>query len=164
MTSFESLSGDPFDGTKGCYVSVSVLQDPEIRLPVNLPWSLGSDLHCTIVYSRESAPSYPEALYDVDDKTVYIAKLVELEYWDGHDNDGYLVAKLDCPELNARNKFWIAKGCKHSFDDYTPHVTLAKNFLVTDQLRDMIASFNIALKRHPIEYKLGNETIENING
>lgn len=88
------------------------------------------DLHSTIMYAKGA---FPESIPLQKGKR-FGAKIIGIEFWDGHDNDGYVVAILDSPDLVNRNKEWAATGLKHSFDDYSPHVTLFDKLSKTDEL------------------------------
>ena len=80
-----------------------------------------SELHCTLSYSKGCFPKQATT----SKARVFTAKVVDVQYWSGHDNDGYVVVILDSVDLVARNRYWTQHGLKHSFEDYTPHVTLA---------------------------------------
>lgn len=126
--------------SSGTYVCV--LPDKESKLKLAkisaalghpIPIAEVEDLHSTVMYSKGSFPrelSLPRKRFG--------AKVVGLEFWDGHNNDGYVVVILDSPDLVARNRFWTAQGLKHSFDDYTPHVTLFSKIEKTPELVNKI--------------------------
>lgn len=92
------------------------------------------DLHSTVIYSKGAFPSK----FDFS-RQYFGAKITGLEFWDGHDNDGYVVVTLDSPDLTAENRRWTTLGLKHSFEDYTPHVTL---FSKIDKTEDLIQRIN----------------------
>lgn len=153
-----------YSGKNGLYVSVrparglshvlSYLRDlPNVTSNVD-------DLHCTLMYSRDSAPNLIRAcslLYK--GPTVYQAALTGLEFWDGHDNKGYLVAKLDSPQLQERHAAWRALGAKHSFPDYTPHMTIATGVRYSAK---ELAKYNLPLRAYPLTLAFSGEHIEDI--
>lgn len=81
------------------------------------------ELHATVIYSRGHLPH--------DDQTSPLieheATITGLEFWPGHDKEGYIVAKLNSPDLCALHQKWLDRGLRHSFEDYEPHVTLVKD-------------------------------------
>lgn len=120
------------------------------------------DLHCTLMYSREHAPHTVSAFKLLNSgPTAYHASVMELESWAGHDNKGYLVAKLFCPMLHERHAQWKKLGARHSFPDYQPHMTLATG--VTYSCKDL-HKFNLPLSTYPIPLTFSGEHIEDIKG
>ena len=83
---------------------------------------LERDPHVTLIYSRETPVSIPAIAYPI--KGSPKAKIIDIVYWEGHDKDGYVVLKLDSPDLTKFNQMFIHAGATHSFPDYTPHMTL----------------------------------------
>jgi ABC-type Fe3+-hydroxamate transport system substrate-binding protein len=53
-----------------------------------------------------------------------VATVEGVEYWEGHDKDGYAVFKLYSEGAVGLNGVLIACGAKHSFDDYQAHMTI----------------------------------------
>lgn len=158
-----SLSSHQFDGTNGLYVGCRVLKNPGIRLPFNLPWVYDTDLHCTIMRSPEEAPDYLEALKSVA-STLYTAATIEkLDYWEGAEDGGHLVAILKSPGLEKRFEFWDNLGAESIYPTFIPHVTLARGFEYTPAIETSVKDFNKRLKIQPMQYMVGSEYIENIN-
>ena len=51
-----------------------------------------------------------------------------LTHWAGHDGEGYVVLKLDSPDLSSFNKHLVDKyGLSGDFAEYNPHVTIASD-------------------------------------
>jgi hypothetical protein len=98
------------------------------------------DLHSTIIYAKGNFPNGLE----LQRGQRFGAKVTGLEFWDGHDNDGYVVLLLDSPDLMARHQFWVSRGLTHSFEDYTPHVTL---FDKIEKTADLVAKINSVAKK-----------------
>lgn len=127
----------PYTGEVGCYVSVNPDVDSTMKL-VDWAQRLGfwldpvqeAKLHCTVVYSKEGSP----LSYKIDPQTTYTARLSGFEFWEGHDNAGYLVATLISPALTDRHNYWTSAGADHGFNEYLPHVTLLKDIRATDAL------------------------------
>lgn len=89
-----------------------------------------SELHCTLSYAKGCFPKQAKT----SKARRFSARIAGLQFWDGHDNDGYLVVMLDSLSLIERNQYWAAHGLKHSFDDYSPHVTLVSKLDKTPEL------------------------------
>ena len=95
------------------------------RPPFN-PTTLRDGAHVTLVYSREAqvdVTALDAGMLGIQFPCVE-ARVVSVEYWEGHDKDGYAVLKLDSPQAAALNKSFQAAGAKHSFDDYQAHMTI----------------------------------------
>lgn len=76
--------------------------------------------HCTLAYSVGSLPTNLPLIFEVSEPI----KVTAIEYWEGHDHKGYLVAVLHSRSLERIHKVLEQAGCAHSFSDYTPHITL----------------------------------------
>lgn len=81
-----------------------------------------SEMHVTLMYSKQTIP---EAQNFVLPDRKFQGTFRQLEWWAGHDKAGYLVINIDSQDLQQRHRTWIAYGGRHSFRDYTPHLTLA---------------------------------------
>lgn len=102
----------------------AVLQAVMDTRPPFDPEELRECPHVTLVYSRNSgvdvaALRLPEGGFRAT------ARVVGVEYWDGHNGTGYVVAKLESDGLKDANRRLVAAGATHSFDDYCPHMTIA---------------------------------------
>lgn len=117
-----------YTGNSGTYVSVSPDDESkkyirEMVKSLNPPFPLDifdDEAHMTIMYSRhecidEDQLQFPESI---------VALPLKFEYWDGHDNDGYLVLKMISKPASDLNQHLLDLGAEHSFDDYTPHMTI----------------------------------------
>lgn len=139
----------PDDLTKARLIAIASM------LNISLSYDQVEDLHSTIVYARGCFPKDPTT-----SSSVFGAMINQLQYWDGHDNEGYLVIILDSPQLVARNRYWAAQGLEHSFEDYTPHVTLATGI---DKNERLIHRMNLVTRKisgTPLAFI--NETLEGL--
>jgi 2'-5' RNA ligase len=90
------------------------------------PNTLRDEAHVTLVYSREAqvdVAALDAGILGIKFPCVS-ARVVSVEYWEGHDKDGYAVLKLDSNQAAELNKAFQAAGAKHSFDDYQAHMTI----------------------------------------
>ena len=144
----------------GTYICVLPDQD-SIKTLLRIGDYLGlrvdsTELHCTLSYARSCFPKAAKT----SKRRTFTATITGLQFWDGHDNDGYLVVTLDSPSLVERNRYWAEHGLKHSFDDYSPHVTLVSKL---DKTPELITAMD-KTSRVFINRILGfnNETIEGL--
>lgn len=77
-------------------------------------------LHVTIMYSRRGSPDLPPS------DTFKVAEPMGLELY-GEDKN-YLVLLLDSPDLDMRHQQLSVYGLEHTFNPYSPHITLSTNY------------------------------------
>jgi hypothetical protein len=92
----------------------------ELRYGVD---DLVDDLHCTIVYAKSC--KIGSRIPFIDKHTRISAYGYKLEFWEGHDFEGYIVLHLRSDDLTALNKKFVDGGFKPTFNEYKPHITLA---------------------------------------
>jgi hypothetical protein len=141
-----------YDGSSGVYVCALPNEESKnnflnIIKSTNPPFELtyfNDEAHMTLVYSRD-------ARLDVDGLVFpneLFALPIKFEFWDGHDNDGYLVMSfISKPASDFHNKL-LENGAKHSFDDYHPHMTIVHGInknLVNDWIDNANKSFQSTL-------------------
>lgn len=88
------------------------------------PAELRDHAHVTLVYSR-TAGADPARLRLPEQGMRIEAHVCGLEYWDGHNDTGYVVLKLESQGLQDLHERFKAAGAEHSFPDYSPHMTVA---------------------------------------
>lgn len=90
--------GRPFTGLKGfyCYRNLAKYGEKVLRL-----WCRQNGLeiddepfHCTQIYSPVGVPLN----FEISDKSVLVA-VSKLEWWEGHDSEGYLVGHVEPSRL-----------------------------------------------------------------
>lgn len=157
-----------YNGKSGLYVCAvpvkgmrSVISALDPHFPEEA--QLDSDLHCTLMYSRETAP-HPLTVSKVlsQGEGQFSAIADSVKFWPGHDNKGYLVVALHSDDLRARHEQWKTTGATHSFPDYEPHVTLASGFGEIDKATLRI--MNLILRRGDYRLTFGGERAEDIKG
>lgn len=145
--------------SSGAYVSV--MPDAQgLQTLANIAVALGvvsdpDEMHCTLSYAKgctTKAVANPNLRFG--------AKIKGIEYWDGHDNDGYLVVMLYSSDLKNRNRYWTARGLKHSFQDYTPHTTLVSKIEKTPELVTLMGKVGRYVTGQLITFT--NETLEGL--
>lgn len=136
-----------YKGDSGIYVSVLPTDDSKnvIRETIknlNPPFPLDmfdDNAHMTIMYSRDE--HIDEDQLQLPDSI--IALPIKFEYWDGHDNDGYLVLKMISKPASELNEHIISLGAEHSFADYTPHMTIIhKIYDYRDKINEWLEEAN----------------------
>lgn len=125
MQIVEKLVRKGWSGNHGLYVSVipdkrskDILEAVARALGVECDFE---DLHCTLVYSQFDAPK-ELSVWKKNKK--FKAKMQDIKLY-GKNSD-HLVVTLDSPELKAEHDRLIGLGAKHSWEYYSPHVTLCK--------------------------------------
>lgn len=152
----------PYTGKSGLYVSVSTLPNYN-KLIADWAEEFGKpltsrqeqELHSTVMWSKQTVNNT-----SVDANYNHVARLNRFEYWDGHDNDGYLVAVFDSPSLIHLHKKWLNRGAVHSFSDYLPHLTLRDKFTPNQDLFDKIGELSKKYKGSMISFN--KEQIESL--
>jgi hypothetical protein len=86
------------------------------------PTTLRDEAHVTLIYSRKAGLD-PSKVRPVLGPHI-VAWITGVEYWEGHDKDGYAVFKLESPEADAANRMLAAAGAQHSFDKFQAHLSI----------------------------------------
>lgn len=163
----EAKAYKPFDQktSKGLYLSVvpdsrglDFLAECGNALGLDLTAFDLSELHCTVVYSK-AMPENVEAL-PLDKAKVYSARLVGVEWWPGHDDAGYCVARVQCPALVDLHNEWLGYGCSRGYEQYNPHMTLKKD--AGPMPSDFYSRKKALFKYIGTSFNLGNATIEGL--
>ena len=156
------LDAIKFTGTKGCYSAVTPDEDSRALLTA-VAEMVGvetdpSKLHCTVMYSEVA----PKAGIGCNANRIRKAVISELTHWDGHDGKGYLVAQLDSPHLQEEHARLRSLGCKPTFDEYKPHITLYAGIKMTPELQARMTDVMAALPVD-IELNLTNQFIGDLS-
>jgi hypothetical protein len=114
------------------------------------------ELHSTVMYSKGH---FARDLSIKPDQK-FVAFIKGIEFWDGHDGDGYLVVTLDSPDLQELNRDWAARGLVHSFPDYSPHVTLKSKLSDSVSLQQKMTRIIPKVKGFKLTF--GQQTIEGL--
>lgn len=164
----EAKTRRPFTGTAGIYVSRELTPLAKAKAVAFLRSQFPSvaiadddieEQHCTVVYSKTCVRNVDTALTNSAPVT---AQVTSLEWWEGHDKEGYLVALLDAPELITRHKFWLTEGAVHSFTPYQPHVTLKTPLRVTPSFEEELEAANQFLRTFQLDITLSGEVQEDL--
>lgn len=118
------------------------------------------DLHLTLMYSKQTPDAQRVKALISNPVHSVIGIPLRFRYWDGHDKKGYIVLEMESPDLAARHEQYKEAGCEHSFDDYTPHVTIRNN-LSADLGNKFCAIANSRLHRLP-NIVFGGEQISDL--
>ena len=160
--SFVNERAEPYTGTHGFYswvnLSTDSLEDilkyfPELSFT---PEEL-LDLHVTVMYSKVAI--LPYYVINVDHSFFTETNAIGVEYWDGHDDDGYLVVKIESSDLQRLHSKWKQCGAVPTFSDYTPHMTLKTPFKKND---DLVKKLDERVKNIPLNLTLLQEQIQDL--
>jgi hypothetical protein len=95
----------------------------------------------------------------------YKADGIEITWWAGHDNDGYVTLQLKSDSLQEEHNRLKQLGCKPTFDEYKPHVTILTpiQFESEAKQKEFIRLGNLMLRKRPLELVFDGQKIENCN-
>lgn len=103
-------------------------------------------LHTTVLYCKGPIPLNIQ----VPEDRPIPAELSFLEIWKDHEDDYIVVGRLVSDELQDLHKSLVDQGLKHSFDDYAPHITLAKGLKLDAAARLWIDQRNRELREESL--------------
>lgn len=154
----------PYTGTKGLYCA-SIPDDASKFRIIKLCEDLGitidhRKLHCTLMYCPDAAPSkesVDRCLHGCGGRITFV------EYWTGHNDQGYLVAKIVSNDLQDMHERLIQAGAKHTYSPYNPHITLAKDIPMTEALEQRISQVNELLAPQSIRIAFNEQTISDMS-
>lgn len=117
-----------------------------------------ADLHATVIWSPVDVKTKPAPNFQS-----VAAYCTRIEFWPGHNEDGYLVAILNSPGLVELNKSWCLQGARNSFQPYQPHITLKTPFAVNQpkQFQVLLDVVRTRLESSPMLLRLESESIQN---
>jgi len=90
----------------------------------------------------------PEQIEVPEDREM-VGLLRELKIWDEPDGELILVGILHSEDLQELHEELGRQGLKHSFEDYTAHISLGKHLERDEQTLKWIAEKNAMLKGVP---------------
>ena len=101
-----------------------------LRLLHNAPFKTYSstELHCTVLYSKDIVEKL-----DLPDDRVCTGYITEILSWQDHKDRTIFVASVDSDDLVLLHNQVVAQGLNHSYPEFNPHITLAKDVDVSDQ-------------------------------
>lgn len=123
---------------------------------------LRDDLHATLVYTK--VPLHDIQLPLIDRKLRFQAKVIGLDFWEGTDKQGNIVAILDSPDLIKLYKKFedsLGRACLDGYEDqlfkfdhYQPHITLKHPVLNPSIYTQRINQYNRKLNQVPLKISL----------
>jgi hypothetical protein len=92
------------------------------------------DQHTTVIHSKKGLDWQQQHdlwMNGFNASRVFDATVKGFTHWAGHNDKGYVVMEIDCPELQLVNA-WLRKtyDLPVSFDEYRPHVTIVEDAYV----------------------------------
>lgn len=128
-----------YSGDNGTYASVmpSAEASAYIQTVCEKAKALGFDAtgpldqHVTVIHSKKGlTPEQQEEcwLNGFTASRTFTATIKGFTHWGGHNDSGYVVLEVDCPELTKLNG-WLRQtyDLPVSFDDYKAHITIAQD-------------------------------------
>lgn len=150
-TSSPTLTLTDYSGNKGLYAYA--LPDLSAKTVLSALSRLcgyvvdAEKFHITVMYSKDAVIP----LNSYSDSAGHILSIIGVQYFRGHDDKGYLSFVIDSDTLKQQHQNLIDLGAKHSFDDYTPHITIFSGVDEDDVLHQTMDSMNSLLEKNPID-------------
>jgi len=104
-----------------------------------------TQLHCTVMYHHDDLPEQVEVPEDRE----MVGLLRELVIWEEPDGENILVGILHSEDLQELHEQLGAQGLKHSFEDYTAHISLGKDLEKNEETLAWIEDKNSTLEGMP---------------
>lgn len=154
-----------YTGTSGIYSSVELSASSAESVKKLCSNSgikyLDKGLHCTVIYCKEESPASNLAMNFSSES--YNADAIKIDWWEGHDKQGYLVLQLESKGLSVEHKRFVEAGCTETFDEYKPHITLAHPYAIdTKEKEYQIKLANMSLRKRPLTINFINQKIEDL--
>ena len=125
------------------------------------PAELRDEAHVTLVYSKEKSIDLDKLKMNTINLS---ARVTGVEYWDGHNNTGYVVAKLASDTLPCLHQSLKDAGAQHSFPEYSPHMTIgAKVGAKTPEMAEWVERANGLLKVSDLPMTFKSVVVEDID-
>lgn len=133
------------EAAAGNYVSINVESPVEVSdLSKNFPYAKicsGKNQHVTLIYSVSTNLSTPKIKAILPDKTI-AAVISAIDAFDSSAKDGKrdsetcaIVAKIDSKELVTIHEKLKELGLIHSYEEFSPHISLMYEVSMTDKTR-----------------------------
>lgn len=159
------LKLDGYTGERGIYVGAFLPdnfapQINELCAQLGLEEPDPTDLHCTVVYSREGV--VPLNRMPVVKQAVN-ALVTSVQHWVGHNGKTYVVADIQSMGMCQLHTKFSNAGAVHSFAAFRPHITLGKLDEIPEGFDDLVEELNWKLKRDPLHVAFLNINANDIN-
>lgn len=105
-----------------------------------------TELHCTIMYCTKHMPLDIEAPVD----QVYGADVCRIDHWIDHKGRNILVFALDSNELQVLHANLRKQALTHSYDAFSPHISVAKDIAWNAEQRLWVDEVNQRLISQPL--------------
>lgn len=123
----------------------SILKLQKLMRGAPFPTRNTTQLHCTIMYHHDALPEQIEIPEDRE----MVGLLRELKIWKEPDGELILVGILHSEDLQELHAELAEQGLKHSFEDYTAHISLGKDLMKDEQVLEWIEEKNAFLDGVP---------------
>lgn len=151
------INDHKYTHTSGMYVSINPTK-PDMNMiksivaRLNPPFSLdefSEEAHMTIMYSRGEQPDVNQL--EIPENNV-IGLCVGVEYWAGHNNNGFIVLRLISKMASDLHDHILSIGAEHSFKTYDPHMTLVTHASDIDDkaVTTWVNKAHVYFKQHPL--------------
>ena len=105
-----------------------------------------TEFHTTVLYHQGDVPTDVSVPKDRE----ISGEITEFVVWEEKDGENIIVALVKSPRLMSLHYELIGERFKHSFDDYTPHISVGKKVELNATVRTWLEEVNDFLKENPI--------------
>lgn len=151
IKSFKEYLAEAKDTNTGNYVSVGCLM-PEISKDLELKsGNPNKEPHVTLIYSKESTENPKDILSDIQVRfgtKEILCGVIEAAKFDSlpkkgerDENKACIVLKLKSKKLEDIHEFLKGKGLKHSYPEFSPHLTLFYD-VDSDEANTVVSTLN----------------------
>lgn len=163
----EYIAEARISGPDGIFIKLTPTTDSILTLVERFPELTAKDLHCTLVYTRESF--YDIQLPKLERGATWDATGYKLEWFEGYTKVGFVILHLYSPQIMSLQKRFFDAGFpdRSDFPEYKPHVSLISPAKKEDW-QSYIEEHNHILSTHPVHlqftyggYSLLDENIQN---
>lgn len=105
-----------------------------------------TELHCTVMYCKGHMPQTFEAPPDLP----YTGQITRVNNWVDHKNRNILVLAIESDQLQVLHKNLTSQSFAHSFDEFSPHITIAKDVPLGSEQRLWLDEINERLAVTPL--------------
>lgn len=146
---YDEIAGS--DPSGGFYVWVDPTESTIVllsRILKGAPFKTrnSTEFHTTVLHHGGEVPTE----VNVPKDRTCSGELTEFVVWEEKDGEKIIVALINSPQLMSLHYELIGQQFKHSFDDYTPHISVGKKVELTAEVRTWLEEANDFLSKNPI--------------
>lgn len=110
----------------------------------------GTELHCTLIHCKPGTPMPDYTDVDLPQDRITNADAYNITHWIDHKQRVILVLELSSDILEELHAQLQASGFEHSYHEYNPHITIAKDIELNAETRMWLEAKNAKLNDTPL--------------